>query len=341
MVEIIKNLVEEDKYGIKCPYSMNPVGITVHNTANSASADAEVSYMISNNNEVSYHFAVDENHAVQGLPLNRNAWHCGDGNGKGNRKTIAVEICRSTSEDESLFDRAEENAAELIAALCKEYGWTTDDIYTHQHWTGKYCPHKTLDRGWERFLDMVREKLGEDVEEPDTSDSTEEPDDMPSEDNQGDNSGESCGTDGTDVNVTYAAQLEDGTILPEVTNLEDYAGIRGRKIIGIAARVDRGELKYQVHVLGGGWLPYVTGCDWNDAANGYAGNGCVIDALRVYYSTPGDIIEEAGYKKAKYRVAPVERDYYSWQCDDEMSNGQDGYAGMIGRPIDRVQITIE
>ena len=326
MITITKNLVSEDKYGIKCPYAMEPVGITVHNTANSASADAEVSYMISNNNEVSYHFAVDENHAVQGLPLNRNAWHCGDGNGKGNRKTIAIEICRSTSEDESLFDRAEENAAELIAALCKEYGWTTDDIYTHQHWTGKYCPHKTLDRGWERFVNMVREKLGEDVGEPD---------DMPSEDNQG-------GDDsGTDVNVTYAVQLEDGTILPEVTNLEDYACIRGRKVVGIAARVDRGELKYQVHVLGGGWLPYVTGCDWNDAANGYAGNGRVIDALRVYYSTPGDIVEADGYKKAKYRVAPAGGNYYSWQCDDETSNGQDGYAGMIGRPIDRVQITIE
>ena len=326
MITITKNLVSEDKYGIKCPYAMEPVGITVHNTANSASADAEVSYMISNNNEVSYHFAVDENHAVQGLPLNRNAWHCGDGNGKGNRKTIAIEICRSTSEDESLFDRAEENAAELIAALCKEYGWTTDDIYTHQHWTGKYCPHKTLDRGWERFVNMVREKLGEDVGEPD---------DMPSEDNQG-------GDDsGTDVNVTYAVQLEDGTILPEATNLEDYAGIRGRKVVGIAARVDRGELKYQVHVLGGGWLPYVTGCDWNDAANGYAGNGRVIDALRVYYSTPGDIVEADGYKKAKYRVAPAGGNYYSWQCDDETSNGQDGYAGMIGRPIDRVQITIE
>lgn len=326
MITITKNLVSEDKYGIKCPYAMEPVGITVHNTANSASADAEVSYMISNNNEVSYHFAVDENHAVQGLPLNRNAWHCGDGNGKGNRKTIAIEICRSTSEDESLFDRAEENAAELIAALCKEYGWTTDDIYTHQHWTGKYCPHKTLDRGWERFVNMVREKLGEDVGEPD---------DMPSEDNQG-------GDDsGTDVNVTYAVQLEDGTILPEVTNLEDYAGIRGRKVVGIAARVDRGELKYQVHVLGGGWLPYVTGCDWNDAANGYAGNGRVIDALRVYYSTPGDIVEADGYKKAKYRVAPAGGNYYSWQLDDETSNGQDGYAGMFGKPIDRVQIVIE
>lgn len=329
-MEITKNLVSEDKYGIKCPYTMEPIGITVHNTGNSASATNEIAYMIGNFREVSYHYAVDEEHAVQGLPLNRNAWHCGDGNGKGNRKTIAVEICRSTSEDESLFDRAEENAAELIAALCKEYGWTTDDIYTHQHWTGKYCPHKTLDRGWERFVNMVREKLGEDVGEPD---------DMPSEDNQGgDDSGESCGTD---VNVTYAVKLEDGTILPEVTNLEDYAGIRGRKVVGIAARVDRGELKYQVHVLGGGWLPYVTGCDWNDAANGYAGNGNVVDALRVYYSTPDDIVEADGYKKAKYRVAPVERDYYSWQYDDETSNEQDGYAGMFGMPIDRVQIVIE
>lgn len=338
-MEITKNLVSEDKYGIKCPYTMEPIGITVHNTGNSASADNEIAYMISNDREVSYHIAVDEEHAVQGLPLNRNAWHCGDGNGKGNRKTIAVEICRSTSDDESLFDRAEENAAELIAALCKEYGWTTDDIYTHQHWNGKYCPHKTLDRGWERFLDMVREKLGEDVGEPDTSDSTEEPDDMPSEDNQGgDDSGESGGTD---VNVTYAVQLEDGTILPEVTNLEDYAGIGGRKIIGIAARVDRGELKYQVHTVGGGWLPYVTGYDWDDAVNGYAGNGCVIDALRVYYNTPGDIVEADGYKKAKYRVAPACGNYYSWQYDDETSNGQDGYAGMFGKPIDRVQIVIE
>ena len=327
MITITKNLVSEDKYGIKCPYAMEPVGITVHNTANSASADAEVSYMISNNNEVSYHFAVDENHAVQGLPLNRNAWHCGDGNGKGNRKTIAIEICRSTSDDESLFDRAEENTAELIAALCKEYGWTTDDIYTHQHWNGKYCPHKTLDRGWDRFLSMVQDRLNaleENVEPEETSDSSE------SEDNED-----------TDVTVTYAVKLEDGTVLPEVQNLEDYAGIKGRRIIGIAARVDRGELNYQVHTLGGGWLPYVTGCDWSDAVNGYAGNGCVIDALRVYYSTPDDIVEEYGYKKAKYRVAPVERDYYSWQHDNETSGGQDGYAGMFGKPIDRVQIVIE
>lgn len=47
-MEITKNLVSEDKYGIKCPYTMEPIGITVHNTGNSASADNEIAYMIGN-----------------------------------------------------------------------------------------------------------------------------------------------------------------------------------------------------------------------------------------------------------------------------------------------------
>ena len=41
-----QNMVSSSKYSIKCPYSMNPQYITIHNTANSASADAEVRYMI-------------------------------------------------------------------------------------------------------------------------------------------------------------------------------------------------------------------------------------------------------------------------------------------------------
>ena len=38
------------KYSIKSPYSMTPQYITIHNTANDASARNEVSYMNSNNN---------------------------------------------------------------------------------------------------------------------------------------------------------------------------------------------------------------------------------------------------------------------------------------------------
>ena len=35
--------------------------------------------MISNDNQVSFHFAADDNEVVQGLPTDRNAWHAGDG----------------------------------------------------------------------------------------------------------------------------------------------------------------------------------------------------------------------------------------------------------------------
>lgn len=75
MVEIKQNLVSSSKYNIKCPYEMKPQGITVHNTANDASAKNEIAYMISNNNQVSYHYAIDDIEIIQGIPENRNAWH--------------------------------------------------------------------------------------------------------------------------------------------------------------------------------------------------------------------------------------------------------------------------
>lgn len=161
-MDIIKRLILPEKYSIKCPYSLSPIGITVHNTANSASAANEIAYMAGNDKETSYHFAVDEKEIIQALPLDRNGWHAGDGaTGSGNRRTIAIEICRSTSEDLSLFLEAEKNAAWLCASLCLQYGWSTKDIYTHQHWSGKNCPHKTLELGWDRFLAMVEQNMTE------------------------------------------------------------------------------------------------------------------------------------------------------------------------------------
>ena len=64
-MNIVKMLVATNKYGIKCPYSMNPTRIVVHNTANDASARNEVQYMIGNNNQVSFHYAVDDNTGKQ------------------------------------------------------------------------------------------------------------------------------------------------------------------------------------------------------------------------------------------------------------------------------------
>ena len=160
-MNVIKNLVSQSKYSIKCPYAMTPEFIVVHNTANDASAQNEVKYMISNNNQVSFHFAVDDKEIVQGLPLDRNAWACGDGaNGKGNRKGIQIEICYSKSGG-ARFENAEKNAAKFIAQLLKERGWGVDKVKKHQDFSNKYCPHRTLDKGWASFVNMIKDYLNE------------------------------------------------------------------------------------------------------------------------------------------------------------------------------------
>ena len=154
-----KNLVSSAKYSIKCPYTMSPIGICIHNTSNDASAENEVKYMINNNNSTSYHVAVDEKHVIQAIPFSRNAFHAGDGaNGTGNRKYIGIEICRSTG-DVATFKKCEENCAKYVAHLLKQYGWTIKNVKRHKDFSGKNCPHKTMELGWDRFLKMVQAEL--------------------------------------------------------------------------------------------------------------------------------------------------------------------------------------
>lgn len=161
MVNIIQNLCPSDKYSIKCPYAMTPTRIVIHNTANDAPAKNEIAYMLSNNKKVSFHYAVDDTEIIQGIPLDRNAWHAGDGAGKGNREGIAIEICYSKSGGER-FEKAQKNAAELTAKLLKDYGWGIDKVTKHQDYNGKHCPHRTLDQyGWEFFIGLVKSYMVE------------------------------------------------------------------------------------------------------------------------------------------------------------------------------------
>ena len=154
-----QNMVSSSKYSIKCPYSMTPQYITIHNTSNNASAENEVKYMISNNNQTSYHVAVDDKYVIQAIPFNRNAWHAGDGaSGTGNRKSIGIEICYSTGNIET-FKKAEANCAKYVATLLKQYGWTTSRVKRHKDWSGKNCPHKTMELGWDRFVKMIQAEL--------------------------------------------------------------------------------------------------------------------------------------------------------------------------------------
>lgn len=138
----------------------------------------------------------------------------------------------------------------------------------------------------------------------------------------------------SNVNVFYRVKTQKYGWLSEVKNLENYGGWKNSLITGLAIKVDKGSIKYRVHLKGKGWLGYVTGYNINDIKNGYAGNGKnIIDAIEVYYYTPDNI---RPYKKAKYKV-----NNYSWQYDNEKTNGQDGYAGKFGVSATKFQIIIE
>ncbi len=157
-----EKLVSSSKYSIKCPYSMTPKYITIHNTYNDAAAVNEVSYMVGSGTQTSYHLAVDDKHVVLGIPLNRNAWHAGDGgSGTGNRQSIGIEICYSKSGG-AKYTAAEENAVLLAAKLLHTYGLSINALRKHQDWSGKNCPHRILaEKRWDSFKKRVEDAMND------------------------------------------------------------------------------------------------------------------------------------------------------------------------------------
>ena len=47
----------------------------------------------------------------------------------------------------------------LLSDGLRAHGWGIDKVKKHQDFANKYCPHRTLDMGWQRFLNMVQANL--------------------------------------------------------------------------------------------------------------------------------------------------------------------------------------
>ena len=163
-----KMMLDKSKFKIKSPYFMNPEFIVIHNTANDASAENEIKYMINNNNQVSYHVAIDDKHVIQAIDFTRNAWHAGDGiySKGGNMKGIGIEICYSKSGGIK-YNLAEENTVKYVAQLLFERGWTINRVKSHKECNeigkplgySKYiknCPHRIYDENrWVSFKKRI------------------------------------------------------------------------------------------------------------------------------------------------------------------------------------------
>ena len=151
-----------------------PLGITVHNTPNINAAKgtnpAEQYCRATYNGNMSgviVHYYIWHSEVWQLLDLNEQGWHARDGSSRkgghkgqemgGNVDTIAMELIGPDKQ-------TEQTAQKLIAGLCSIYGFTKEDIYTHNWWMwhtdsyypkgNKNCPYYILPH-WQEFLDGI------------------------------------------------------------------------------------------------------------------------------------------------------------------------------------------
>ncbi len=142
---------------------MTPEYLTIHSTGNlksTAQNERDNLNRAGNISSTGFHIAVDEEQAIECIPLDMIAYHAGDGtNGPGNTKTIGIEICESGNREKTI-----QNAVELIARMLRERNWGIEKLRRHFDWSGKNCP-RILNynnwEGWDTFKLQVEEKLKE------------------------------------------------------------------------------------------------------------------------------------------------------------------------------------
>lgn len=159
MLKTSVQLVSEKALGRRPGIVMVPQTLTIHSTANTATAQNERDNIANNSPElqVSFHLVVDDKEAINCIPQNEVAWHAGDGRkaGGGNMTSISLEICEGGDRSVTL-----RNAEILAASILKHFGWGVDHLRQHHDWSGKNCPRILRDTNqWELFVSEIQKEL--------------------------------------------------------------------------------------------------------------------------------------------------------------------------------------
>lgn len=137
-----------------------PQYLTIHSTGNlNSTAKNERGWLEnpSNDRTASWHIVVDQNEAIEAIPLNEVAFHAGTASG--NSTSIGMEICESGNREKTLA-----NAAEVAAEILKKKGWGIDRLRRHYDWSGKVCPRILSANnwaGWIQFKKEVAKRMGQ------------------------------------------------------------------------------------------------------------------------------------------------------------------------------------
>ena len=285
-----------------------------------------------------------------------------------NYNVISIEICVNPDGNYTI---ARDNAIALTKFLMGDLGITEDRVIRHYDAKGKYCPRKMMDDPslWVDFKNQIGSKV-EPTPIPTPPSPITEYYRVGRDWQNGicigqigafkslDNAKNACKT-GYNVfddngNVIYPtsnpqpisqAQPQQQSInviyktypnkwLPEVVNCNDYAGIEGVPIKCLMAKSSQGSIEVRVHTINGKWLAWASGYNEGDFNNGFAGDlKNNIDAIQIR-------LVGLGHHNVQYRVSTTgSSNYLDWVTNYNDSNSN-GYAGIYGKTIDKIQIKI-
>lgn len=140
-----------------------------------------------------------------------------------------------------------------------------------------------------------------------------------------------------DINKQWLAEVHN------TTTTADYAGIFGSDVDNVMIRLDGGTVKYKVHTWkgdaaekypnAGKWLEAVTGYNKNDSEKGFAGDNTPIDAICI--SASKELLYRAHLRKSG--------EWLEWVSSKNANekDAENGYAGIIGLPIDALEIKLK
>ena len=235
-------------------------------------------------------------------------------------RAVTIEVASDSTEPYAVNDKAYASLLNLVTDICKRNGikklvWSTKktdrvnhkngcNMTVHRDYANKSCPGTYLYNKHGEIAAEVNKRLTGEETNP-TTPTTEK------------------------ISVIYQVWEDVGNQwLPEVKDLEDYAGLYGRDVCAVYARLTKGNIFYKVHYKGGKWLPEVKNRE--DYAGLY---NKPIDGLMMKTDT-GKTIKYAVHLRRSNRWLPFVTGYNENDFDN-------GYAGIIGEEIDGIKIYIE
>lgn len=356
----------------------NTEAITV--SSNTTPAEQYVRATLNGNmNDVRVHFYCDDYCAWQSLPLDEINWSCADGSGDGNRKTIAIEVIGNSVKAEAnavklaayLLNKfnltVEKNLFTHTHWLnVKDGKIGSIDYLNTLHNSHKNCPIYIIPH-WSTFKNEVKKSL-ENLSKPANKidetlinnviyrvrKSWEDSQSQIGAYGSLENAKKICkegykvydengkevysNTIVSDVIVQYRSYVNNKW-LNEISNWNEkddmgYSGIENKSIRGLAIKSSKGKVQYRVHIKGGGWLSWISKYDITDWNTGCAGIKTKdIDAIQMR------LIDLKDYK-IRYRVSNINSNTMLNWIEDYNEINNMGYAGVLGKAIDKIQIEI-